>query len=77
MAEQVSRHDDGPGGTNFERTLTWWEQGREWLKYQARCQYLLQEGKFVADVLFFCGEDANSMVGGNLKQGYDYDACST
>lgn len=48
----------GPHGTHFERTLTWWEQSAEWLKYQARCQWMLQEGTFVADALCFCGEDA-------------------
>ncbi len=68
----------GQWGTHFERTVTWWEQGKEWLKYQARCQYLLQEGQFVADVCFYCGESApNSLRGGGLPQGYDYDGCDT
>ena len=48
----------GQHGTHFERTLTWWEQSAEWLKYQARCQWMLQEGTFAADALCFCGEDA-------------------
>ncbi|MDR2680409.1 MAG: DUF3395 domain-containing protein, partial [Tannerella sp.] len=68
----------GQWGTHFERTLTWWEQGREWLRYQARCQYMLQEGRFVADVLFYCGEDApNELRDARLPYGYDYDGCDT
>jgi hypothetical protein len=68
----------GQWGTHFERTNTWWEQGRAWLLYQARCQYLLQEGLFVADVSFYCGEDApNSLRHSSLPKGYDYDGCDT
>jgi hypothetical protein len=48
----------GPWGIHFERTATWWEPGRAWLSYLARCQALLQEGLFVADLAYFTGEDA-------------------
>lgn len=48
----------GEHGTHFERTLTWWNQATEWLSYQSRCQWMLQEGVFSADALFFCGDDA-------------------
>ena len=41
----------GPYGINFERTNTWWKQGRAWIEYLTRCQSLLQQGRFVADVL--------------------------
>ena len=76
--ERVPGMTMGQWGTHFERTVTWWEQSRDWLKYQARCQYLLQEGTFVADVCFYCGEDApNSLRGAGLPQGYDYDGCDT
>lgn len=68
----------GQWGTHFERTVTWWEQSKAWLRYQARTQYLLQQGSFVADVCFYCGEDApNSMPNGGLPKGYDYDGCAT
>lgn len=66
----------GPWGTHFDRTCTWWEQGAAWLQYVARCQFLLQQGRFVGDVLFYCGEGApNSATGGGLPPGYDYDSC--
>jgi len=38
-------------GTQFGRTQTWWEQSRPWFDYLARCDFLLQQGHFAADVL--------------------------
>ncbi|MDR1102586.1 MAG: DUF3395 domain-containing protein [Tannerella sp.] len=68
----------GQWGTHFERTLTWWEQGRDWLRYQARCQYMLQEGRFVADALVYSGEGApNGLQNAALPYGYDFDGCDT
>jgi hypothetical protein len=66
----------GQWGTHFDRTSTWWEQGRAWLQYVTRCQYLLQRGKFVADAAYFCGEggDLDLRVGEPaLPEGYDGD----
>ena len=42
----------GPWGLHYERTETWWEQSRAWHEYLARCQFLLQQGQFVADVCY-------------------------
>ena len=70
----------GYWGMHFERTVTWWEQSRAWLTYCARSQYLLQQGRFAADVLVFAGEASpNGMVHReDLKSaGYDYDVCSS
>ena len=39
-------------GTQFGRTQTWWNQASGWLDYLARCQYLLQQGTFIADLCF-------------------------
>ncbi len=67
----------GQWGTHFDRTSTWWEQGRAWLKYVARCQFLLQRGRFVADAAYFCGENspAQLRVGDPaLPPGHDFDA---
>ena len=42
-------------GTHFDRNSTWWPMAREWVRYLARCQFLLQEGvpdgDFTEDVL--------------------------
>ena len=49
----------GQWGTHFERTTTWWKPGGPaWVQYLARCQSLLQQGTFVADVCYFAGEVA-------------------
>ena len=40
----------GPWGLHYERTNTWWEMSTAWHQYLARCQYLLRQGHFVADV---------------------------
>jgi hypothetical protein len=40
-------------GTQFGPGQTWWEHGGpEWIAYLSRCQFLLQQGKFVADLCF-------------------------
>ncbi|MBN2064392.1 MAG: hypothetical protein JW745_06285 [Sedimentisphaerales bacterium] len=70
----------GQWGTHFERTNTWWYEGAAWMEYIARSQYLLQAGKFHADVLFFGGETVpeGAVYHPELKeQGYDYDAIGT
>ena len=67
----------GPWGTHFDRTCTWWDQSRAWLQYVTRCQYLLQQGRFVADAAYFCGQSApvETRAGDPpLPVGYDYDS---
>lgn len=46
----------GPWGFHFDRTNTWFEESAGWLRYLARTQALLQQGSYVADVLYFVGE---------------------
>ena len=38
----------GRWGTHFGRNQTWWEPGKAWLAYLARCQALLQRGEPMA-----------------------------
>ena len=79
----------GRWGMHLDRTQTWWPLAKPFFRYQARCQYLLQRGTFVADALFFEGEQAPNQ-GGNtdgqgkggafkfrLPEGYDSDICPT
>ncbi len=42
----------GPWGLHYERTQTWWELAGPWHEYLARCQYLLRQGPFVADICY-------------------------
>jgi hypothetical protein len=69
-------------GTHFNPNVTWWNQSPGFLSYIARCQSLLQAGRFVADVLFYNGDWAPNIVepkhiDTSLGKGYDYDACNT
>ena len=49
----------GPFGQWFTRHETWAEVAKPWTTYLARSSYMLQQGKFVADVAYFYGEDSN------------------
>ncbi len=65
-----------PFGTEFNRHNTWFEQSRSWIEYLRRCHFLLQQGKYVADVAYFIGEDAPKMTGlrqPELPAGYSFD----
>ncbi len=48
----------GPWGINLERSNTWFAQARPWMDYLARSQYLLRQGVYVADILYFVGEQS-------------------
>ncbi|MBN1790529.1 MAG: glycoside hydrolase family 2 [Bacteroidales bacterium] len=68
----------GPFGQWFTRHETWAEQAGPWITYLARSSYMLQQGKFVADILYFYGEDNNitALFGEKLPaipEGYNYD----
>ena len=43
-------------GVQFGWTNTWWNQSGAWMRYIARCQYMLQKGLFVSDAVRYCGE---------------------
>lgn len=43
-------------GQHFTPNITWWEQSNEFFNYLSRCQFMLQQGNFVADVCFYLGE---------------------
>ena len=62
--------------TEFNRHNTWFRQSKTWIEYLRRCQHLLQQGQYVADVCYFIGEDAPMMTGARnpeLPEGYSYD----
>ncbi len=76
--------DDGPGfglgryGTHFGRLNTWWPLAGAWIDYVARGQFLLQQGRTVADICFLQNEDhgyayPTTMVA--VPPGYDFDIC--
>ncbi|NLA48455.1 MAG: glycoside hydrolase, partial [Bacteroidales bacterium] len=68
----------GPYGQWFNRHETWAEQATPWITYLARSSYMLQQGNFVADIIYYYGEDNNitSLFGvqsPNIPANYNYD----
>lgn len=66
----------GPWGFPFDRSNTWFDQSSAWLEYLARCQYLLRQGTYVADVLYFVGERPPEVAQYEMPvmpAGYNYD----
>ena len=49
-------------GEHINVNATWWELARPFMDYIARCSYLLRQGDFVADVLFYYGDEAPNLV---------------
>lgn len=46
-------------GQWFNRHDTWAEQGKAWVDYMSRSCFMLQQGRNVADILYYIGEDNN------------------
>ena len=67
---------NAPFGNEFNRLNTWFSQLDVFNKYIKRCNYMLQQGYYVADVAYYIGEDAPKMTGirnPEIPQGYSYD----
>ena len=68
----------GKWGQWFDRHETWAGMANHWTDYLSRSCFLLQQGKFVADVAFFYGEGTNITARYQTKmpkfpKGYNYD----
>lgn len=66
----------GPWGMNLDRVNTWFDKSGGWMNYLARSQHLLQQGRFVADVLWFGGErspESAQYVFADVPAGHTYD----
>ncbi len=68
----------GPFGQWFTRHETWAELAGVWTAYLARSSYMLQQGKFVADIVYYYGEDSNitALFGSTpppIPAGYNFD----
>ncbi len=74
-------NDSGPGvnawfGNEFNRNNTWYPQIDVFIQYLKRCNWMLQQGEYVADVAYFIGEDTPKMTGiqnPTLPKGYSFD----
>ncbi len=66
-------------GTHLNPQVTWWAQADDFLRYLNRCQFLMQQGYAVSDVLYYYGDQVPNFV--RLKAddpakalpGFDYD----
>jgi hypothetical protein len=69
-------------GTLIHVNNSWWDKSGGFHEYLARCSYLLQQGHFVGDVLFYYGDRAPNFVNDltktkELPAGYDFDVVNT
>ncbi len=67
-------------GTHINPRLTWWAESTPFMEYLTRVQFLVQNGRFVADALYYYGDHVpnvlpykHSDIAGTLP-GYDFDA---
>ncbi len=68
----------GPFGQWFTRNETWAQQAAPWINYLARSSFMLQQGRFAADFIYYYGEDDNltSLFANNnpnVPAGYGFD----
>jgi len=78
---QQAYEDKNPGvnapfGNEFNRKNTWFFEMDDFLAYLKRCNLMLQQGRYVADVAYFISEDAPKMTGVQdpaLPKGYSFD----
>jgi len=66
-------------GTHVNPQVTWWEQSQSFIDYMHRTQLLVQNGKFVADVLYYYGDHVPNVFPfkhsdpAGVMPGFDYD----
>jgi hypothetical protein len=66
-------------GTHMNPQVTWWEQSAPFLAYLNRGQFMMQQGRFVADALYYYGDHVPNFVQlkpadpAKVMPGFDYD----
>jgi len=65
-------------GTPFLRLQTWWPHMSLFTDYLARCNYMLESGRPVSDLLMYLGDEQNHKPQQSLDfpEGYAYDYCN-
>ena len=73
-------------GVNWHRNQTWWPMVDSYHRYLTRCQWLLRQGRPVADILYLLPEGApmvfqppkDAFMEGDFpdRKGYSFDGCS-
>ena len=63
-------------GNEFNRNNCWFDGFGTFVDYLRRCNFILQQGRYVADIAYFIGEDTPKMTGicdPAPPQGYSFD----
>lgn len=66
-------------GTHLNPNVTWWGVSEPFFRYINRCQFLLQQGLFVADACYYYGDHVPNFAQhkrtdpARVLPGYDYD----
>ena len=66
-------------GTHLNPKVTWWSKSAPFFSYIDRCQWMLQQGLFVADVAYYYGDHVPNFAQlkksdpAHILPGYDYD----
>lgn len=77
----------GPYGVHWDRGQTWWPMVDAYHRYISRCQFVLQQGRAVADILYLTPEGAphvfrapaSALAGDEFlpdRKGFNFDGCS-
>ncbi|WP_428331495.1 glycosyl hydrolase [Mucilaginibacter sp.] len=77
----------GPYGVHWDRNQTWWPMVGDYHHYIASSQFVLQQGRTVADILYLTPEGSphvfrppSTALAGDIflpdKKGYNFDGCS-
>lgn len=77
------RYAGYPGGrfyATYSRNNSWWEKSRDFWDYQSRVSYVMRQGRPVADLCVYLGNNAPVRILTHrlpkIPAGYDYDAFS-
>ncbi len=69
-------------GTHFNPNSSWWPKSAAFLAYLNRCQFMLQQGLFVADAVYYYGDHVPNFAQlrasdpAGVGPGYDYDVAT-
>ena len=65
-------------GSPFLQGQTWWPYMKHFSTYLARCSYMLESGRPVADVLWYLGDEISHKPDQeyNFPQGFKFDYCN-
>jgi hypothetical protein len=69
-------------GTHYDPGITWWAETPTFNMYLARCSAMLQADKFVADIVFYQGDnighgEQRKTILSTQGDGYDHDNCNS